>query len=81
MAEEVLQGVVSSICTRTITVNTPGVARFLGEKECQSILNEMEAKFCVHISPKYVPWKPLPHQVMMEEIKLVSVILCVFLCF
>lgn len=81
MAEEVLQGVVSSICTRTITVNTPGVARFLDEKECQSILNEMEAKFCVYISPKYVPWKPLPHQVMMEEIKLVSVILCVFLCF
>ncbi|CAI5690010.1 unnamed protein product [Oreochromis niloticus] len=66
MAEEVLQGVVSSICTRTITVNTPGVARFLGEKECQSILNEMEAKFCVHISPKYVPWKPLPHQDIFE---------------
>ncbi|XP_005942641.1 protein mono-ADP-ribosyltransferase PARP10 [Haplochromis burtoni] len=66
MAEEVLQGVVSSICTRTITVNTPGVARFLGEKECQSILNEMEAKFCVYISPKYVPWKPLPHQDIFE---------------
>lgn len=66
MAEEVLQSVVSSICTRTITVNTPGVARFLGEKECQSILNEMEAKFCVHISPKYVPWKPLPHQDIFE---------------
>ncbi|XP_026012108.1 uncharacterized protein parp10 [Astatotilapia calliptera] len=66
MAEEVLQGVVSSICTRTITVNTPGVARFLDEKECQSILNEMEAKFCVYISPKYVPWKPLPHQDIFE---------------
>lgn len=66
MAEEVLQGVVSSICTRTITANTPGVARFLGEKECQSILNEMEAKFCVYINPKYVPWKPLPHQDIFE---------------
>lgn len=66
MAEEVLQSVVSSICTRTITVNTPGVARFLDEKECRSILNEMETKFSVHISPKYVPWQPLPHQDIFE---------------
>ncbi|GAA6226962.1 poly [ADP-ribose] polymerase 10 [Lates japonicus] len=66
MAEEVLQGVVSSICTRTITVNAPGVARFLGEAECKSILNEMESKFQVYISPKYVPWEPLPHQDIFE---------------
>lgn len=64
MAEEVLQGVVSSICTRTITVNAPGVARFLDEPECKSILNEMESKFQVYISIKHVPWKPLPHQVI-----------------
>lgn len=63
MAEEVLQGVVSSICTRIITVNVPGVVRFLDEKECRSILNEMETKFQVFISLKYVPWEPLPHQV------------------
>uniref|UniRef100_A0A3B5L1A5 Poly [ADP-ribose] polymerase n=1 Tax=Xiphophorus couchianus TaxID=32473 RepID=A0A3B5L1A5_9TELE len=63
MAEEVLQGVVSSICTRIITVNVPGVTRFLDEKECRSILNEMETKFQVFISLKYVPWEPLPHQV------------------
>uniref|UniRef100_UPI0009B308B4 poly [ADP-ribose] polymerase 10 n=1 Tax=Monopterus albus TaxID=43700 RepID=UPI0009B308B4 len=66
MAEEVLQGVVSSICTRTITVNAPGVARFLDEPECRSILNEMESKFQVYISPKYMPWKPLPHQDIFE---------------
>uniref|UniRef100_A0A3B3XNY7 Poly [ADP-ribose] polymerase n=1 Tax=Poecilia mexicana TaxID=48701 RepID=A0A3B3XNY7_9TELE len=63
MAEEVLQGVVSSVCTRIITVNVPGVCRFLDEKECRSILNEMETKFQVFISLKYVPWEPLPHQV------------------
>lgn len=63
MAEEVLQGVVSSICTRSITVNAPGVTRFLEEKECRSILNEMESKFVVYICPKYVPWSHLPHQV------------------
>ncbi|KAM4549547.1 protein mono-ADP-ribosyltransferase PARP10 [Fundulus diaphanus] len=66
MAEEVLQGVVSSVCTRTITVNVPGVVRFLEEKECQSILNEMERKFLVYISLKYVPWEPSPHQDIFE---------------
>ncbi|XP_054462621.1 protein mono-ADP-ribosyltransferase PARP10 [Anoplopoma fimbria] len=62
MAEEVLQGVVSSICTRTITVNVPGVTRFMEDEECKSILKEMERKFQVYISPKYVPWEYLPHQ-------------------
>ncbi|KAI3358340.1 hypothetical protein L3Q82_014784 [Scortum barcoo] len=66
MAEEVLQGVVSSICTRTITVNAPGVTRFLNDEECKSILKEMETKFQVYISPKYVPWEPLPHQDIFE---------------
>lgn len=62
MAEEVLQGVVSSICTRTITVNTPGVTRFMELQECKDILKEMERKFQVYINTKYVPWEPLPHQ-------------------
>ncbi|XP_026156395.1 protein mono-ADP-ribosyltransferase PARP10 [Mastacembelus armatus] len=66
IAEELLQGVVSSICTKTITVNAPGVARFLGETECKSILNEMESKFQVYISPKQAPWEPLPHQDIFE---------------
>ncbi|XP_040908671.1 protein mono-ADP-ribosyltransferase PARP10 [Toxotes jaculatrix] len=66
MAEEVLQSVVSSICTRTITVNAPGVSRFLGEEECKSILKEMESKFQVYISLKQAPWQPLPHQDIFE---------------
>lgn len=66
MAEEVLKDVVASICTRTITVNAPGVTRFLTEKECQSILKEMETKFQVYIIPKHVPWEPLPHQNIFE---------------
>ncbi|KAM7372857.1 hypothetical protein PAMP_007752 [Pampus punctatissimus] len=66
MAEEVLQDVVSSICTRTITVNAPGVARFLCDEECQSILKQMETKFQVYISPKQMPWEPLPHQDIFE---------------
>ncbi|XP_059206308.1 protein mono-ADP-ribosyltransferase PARP10 [Centropristis striata] len=56
MAEEVLQGVVSSICTRTITVNAPGVTRFLADDECPGILKEMEKKFQVYISTKHEPW-------------------------
>lgn len=66
MAEEVLQGVMSSVCTRTITVNAPGVTRFLCEKECKSILKEMETKFQVYIIPKHVPWEHLPHQDIFE---------------
>ncbi|XP_074470025.1 protein mono-ADP-ribosyltransferase PARP10 [Sebastes fasciatus] len=62
MAEEVLQGVVSSICTRTITVNAPGVSRFLEDKECKSILKEMEKKFQVYINIKHVPWEYIAHQ-------------------
>ncbi|XP_068432482.1 protein mono-ADP-ribosyltransferase PARP10 [Clinocottus analis] len=66
MAEEVLQDVVSSICTRTITVNAPGVTRFLTEEECISIMKEMERKFSVYISTTYVPWEYLAHQDIFE---------------
>ncbi|XP_028316889.1 protein mono-ADP-ribosyltransferase PARP10 isoform X2 [Gouania willdenowi] len=58
-AEELLQGVVSSILSRTITVNAPGVTRFLREKECESILKEMETKFQVSITLQHEPWEPL----------------------
>lgn len=80
MAEEVLQGVLSSICTRTITVNAPGVTRFLHDKDCKSILKEMETKFQVYINPKHVPWEPLPQQVTVEECKSFLSFLCILLC-
>ncbi|XP_029370763.1 protein mono-ADP-ribosyltransferase PARP10 isoform X2 [Echeneis naucrates] len=67
MAEEVLQGIVSSICTKTITVNAPGVSRFLGLPECKDILDEMERKFQVYINPKQGPWEPLPHQDILKS--------------
>lgn len=66
MAEEVLQSIVSSICTKTITINAPGVTRFIPEEECKSILKEMEKKFQVYISLNYVPWEPLSHQDIFE---------------
>ncbi|XP_032379727.1 protein mono-ADP-ribosyltransferase PARP10 [Etheostoma spectabile] len=66
MAEEVLQGVVSSICTRTITVNAPGVTRFFDENDCQSIMEEMQRKFQVYIGTNLVPWEFLPQQDIFE---------------
>lgn len=56
---------VSSVCTRTITINRSGVARFLVEMEGTSILNEMRAKFQVCISLDKVHWAPLQCQVMI----------------
>ncbi|XP_034017433.1 protein mono-ADP-ribosyltransferase PARP10 isoform X3 [Thalassophryne amazonica] len=66
MAEEVLQGVVSSVCTRTITVNTPGIARFLDDPDCKRIMKEMETKFQVFVLPKFVPWETLQTEDIYE---------------
>ncbi|CDQ74854.1 unnamed protein product [Oncorhynchus mykiss] len=67
MADEVLRGVVSSIVTRTITVNEPGVARFLiQEGEGTSILREMQAKFQVYINMEKVHWEPLENEDIFE---------------
>ncbi|KAM9839099.1 protein mono-ADP-ribosyltransferase PARP10 [Aulostomus maculatus] len=66
MAAEVWQGVADSISSNTITVNVPGVARFLCEEECKSFLKLMETKFQVYISLKYAPWTPLAHQDIFE---------------
>lgn len=62
MAEEVLQSIIASVCTRAITVKAPGITRFLADDECKSLMKEMETKFQVFISPQHVPWEPLPHQ-------------------
>ena len=57
---------VSSVYTKTLTVNRPGAARFLVEMEGTSILNEMRAKFQVCISLDKVHWAPLQSQVMID---------------
>ncbi|KAJ8273298.1 hypothetical protein GJAV_G00099970 [Gymnothorax javanicus] len=64
--EEILQSLVNSVLTRTITVNQPGVARFLVETEGASILAEMQAKFQVFISMDKVHWEPLEDQDIFE---------------
>ncbi|XP_076013272.1 protein mono-ADP-ribosyltransferase PARP10 [Genypterus blacodes] len=62
MAEEVLQGVVSSICTRTITMSAPGVARYLLGEECTKLIKDMQRKFQVYIILKSVHWTPFQNQ-------------------
>ncbi|KAM6974213.1 protein mono-ADP-ribosyltransferase PARP10 [Tautogolabrus adspersus] len=66
MAEEVLQGIVSSTLTKTITFSAPGITRFLVVEDCKSILEEMQRKFEVYINVQHVPWEPLAHQDISE---------------
>lgn len=62
-AEEVLRDLVSTICTKTITIRAPGVTRFLLEEESKSMMKKMESRFEVYIIVKQQPWEPLPQQV------------------
>lgn len=80
MAEEVIQGMLSSIYTKTITISAPGITRYLGEEECKKIMNEMERKFQVYIIVKHVPWEPLHDQVMLLYAKQ-NVFAFLLLCF
>uniref|UniRef100_A0A3Q3EFW2 Poly [ADP-ribose] polymerase n=3 Tax=Labrus bergylta TaxID=56723 RepID=A0A3Q3EFW2_9LABR len=66
MAEEVLQGIVSSTLTKTITFSAPGITRFLVVEDCKSILEEMQRKFQVYINIQHVPWEPLRNQNILE---------------
>lgn len=71
IAEEILRGVVDEICTKTITVSQPGVARFLVEQEGSSILAELQAKFQVYISMDKVHWVPLEEEVNINLVPFV----------
>ncbi|KAK3511872.1 hypothetical protein QTP70_027460, partial [Hemibagrus guttatus] len=63
MAAEVLSSVIESTYTKIITVNQPGIARFLlHDEEGISILGEMTAKFQVYINLERVHWEPLEEQ-------------------
>lgn len=67
IAEELLQGLVNDICTRTITVNAPGITRFMQADECKKMFYDMETKFQVCICPELVPWEPPVNQNMFER--------------
>lgn len=61
-AEEVLRDLISTICTKTITIRAPGVTRFLLEEESKCLMKKMETTFEVYIIVKQQPWEPLPQQ-------------------
>ncbi|XP_053468261.1 uncharacterized protein parp10 [Ictalurus furcatus] len=62
-AAELLSNLVSSTYNKIITVNQPGIARFLlHDPEGMSILGEMTAKFQVYINLERVHWEPLEDQ-------------------
>lgn len=76
-AQEMLQGIVSSVCTRTITVSAPGITRYLSEEECIMFLSDMEEEFQVCMPIKQQPWEPLAEQVAPQKPKqCFSAILC-----
>lgn len=58
-----MRDLVSTICTKTITIRAPGVTRFFLEEESKSMMEKMETRFEVYIIVKQQPWKPLPQQV------------------
>lgn len=68
-AQEMLQGIVSSVCTRTITVSAPGITRYLSEEECLMFLNDMEDEFQVCMPIQQQPWEPLAEQVAPQKPK------------
>ncbi|KAM9824692.1 uncharacterized protein parp10 [Neosynchiropus ocellatus] len=62
MAEEVLQGVVSSVLTKKLKMHAPGIVRFFYDTECSKLVQQMQQKFKVLIRPKQQPWTPPPDQ-------------------
>ncbi|MGH0159487.1 UNVERIFIED_CONTAM: hypothetical protein FKN15_056287 [Acipenser sinensis] len=68
-ADELLRNVVASVHTRTITLQRPGVARFLVEEQGTSILNQIQTKFEVVISLERVHWVPLHSEDIFEDAK------------
>lgn len=62
-AQETLRSLVASVCTRTVSVSSPGVARYLLEPYCSHFLGELEEELQVLIVVKQQPWEPLAEQV------------------
>ncbi|XP_053718390.1 protein mono-ADP-ribosyltransferase PARP10 isoform X1 [Synchiropus splendidus] len=62
MAEEVLQGVVSSVLTKKLKMHAPGIVRFFYDTECSKLVEQMQQKFRVLIRSKQQPWTPPPDQ-------------------
>lgn len=62
-AQEMLQSIVASVCSRSVSVSSPGVTRYLLEQEGKTFLSNMEEDYqlCVLVEPQL--WEPLAEQV------------------
>lgn len=78
-AQEMLEGIVSSICRKTITVSSPGITRYLLEKDCTAFLSEMEEEFQVSIAVHQQLWEPLAEQVAPRNQSSNFLRFCVFI--
>ncbi|XP_041040237.1 protein mono-ADP-ribosyltransferase PARP10 isoform X2 [Carcharodon carcharias] len=54
--DELLRSIISNICTRTVTLQEPGISRFLLEKRGANILKQLETKHNCTIGLEKVRW-------------------------
>ncbi|XP_028591728.2 protein mono-ADP-ribosyltransferase PARP10 [Podarcis muralis] len=65
-AAELLQSLLSAIHTQTVTLELPGISRFLLEKRGQETLQELERRFRCTIGLERVRWSPPETQHELE---------------
>ncbi|XP_078392367.1 protein mono-ADP-ribosyltransferase PARP10 [Cetorhinus maximus] len=64
--DELLRSIVSNICTRTVTLQEPGISRFLLEKRGANILKQLETKHNCTIGLEKVRWIMLQSEHPLE---------------
>ncbi|XP_007893224.2 protein mono-ADP-ribosyltransferase PARP10 [Callorhinchus milii] len=58
-ADELLRSIISSICSSTVMLQHPGIARFLLEERGRNILKQLETKYRCTFGLERVRWLPL----------------------
>ncbi|XP_033011911.1 protein mono-ADP-ribosyltransferase PARP10 [Lacerta agilis] len=68
-AAELLQSLLSAIHTQTVTLELPGISRFLQEKRGQEAVQELERRFRCTIGLERVRWSPpeTQHELEMSQ--------------
>ncbi|XP_067871839.1 protein mono-ADP-ribosyltransferase PARP10 [Heterodontus francisci] len=64
--DELLRSVISNICSRTVTLQEPGISRFLLENRGSNILKQLETKYKCTIGLERVHWIMLQSEHPLE---------------
>ncbi|XP_078086737.1 protein mono-ADP-ribosyltransferase PARP10 isoform X2 [Mustelus asterias] len=64
--DELLRSITSNICSRTVTLQEPGISRFLLEERGTNILNQLEIKYRCTIGLERVHWIMLQSEHPLE---------------